>query len=224
MQTIAIPFIELLLSTFKETLNLINTSLEKGNYQPVFFVDINYVDFEPAIDYIINELQSQFIGLLFRPFRNYPQSYEVLSKYIDKDVAFFSAHVSIYENRYDDISTMHYLPFFGNDIYSVKVSVPFGSNPVEGEVGDFATHPNDISHVQFFNRQSLQVSPLSSIVVGDLRREYAHDPIISDILENYIEAKYSDEKYKVLNALSKVSEVQSSFSEFEKSQTYFLGP
>ena len=220
--TIAVPFIELPLSVFKEISVQISRSLERINYQPVFFVDLNYIDFESAIDFIANELQSQLIGLLFRPFRNVPQSYEALSKYVDKDVVFFSVHVSRYESLYNDISTMHYLPFFGNDIYAVKTPVPFGVNAREPQGERVAPIKDRLSYLRFFDRQSLQVTPLTSrqSVVDELIKEYEKDTVIKEILENYREARYDEEKYKVLNAFSKTSEVQSSFSEFERLQRY----
>lgn len=219
--TVAIPFIELPFSALKETFAQISKSLERINYQPVFFVDLNYHNFEQAIDFITNEIQSPLIGLIFRPFRNVPQSYEVLSKYIDKDVAFFSVQVPRYESQYNDISTMHYLPFFGNDVYAVKTPFPIGKG--REETGKKRIMPlNRLYYLRFFDKQNLQVIPViyKETIIEDLLKEYSNNVIIKKILENYHEASIDEEKYKVINAFSKTSEVLRSLSEFERFQKY----
>jgi len=71
----------------------INRSFEGRNQQPIFFVDPSYLDFEAAIDFIINDLQAKVVGLIYRPYKNVPLSYEALFKYVDKDVAFLNTQV-----------------------------------------------------------------------------------------------------------------------------------
>jgi hypothetical protein len=121
---------------------------------------------------------------------------------------------------------MHYLPFFGNDIYSVKVPVPFGNSPEEsqggGNISNSTNAVKDITHLRFFDRNSFQVTPITSHpkVIEELKQAYYRDPIIIDVLDNYQEAKFSDDKYTVVNALSKVTELQTSDAEFENFQQY----
>jgi len=219
LSPITIPFVELPFHTFQEVVRQINRSLERLNEQPVFFVDLNYTNFEQAIDFLANEIQSKMIGLIFRRFRQYPLSYDTLSKYVDKDIAFLAAQVYRYDPYYDDISAMHYLPFFGNDIYAVEIPTPFSSSAK----GDHIRPPQDrLKYIRFYDEKSLQVSPLASreSVIDRLASEFRSDAIISSILQHYREARTDDSKYKVLNAFSKVNELNTSSLEFERLQNY----
>jgi len=212
LNPIAIPFIDLPFHTFQDVSSQIGKSLERINRQPVFFIDIGYEDFESAVGLIANKLQSKFIGLYFRPYRMFPLHYEALSKYVDKDVGFFTVQVSRYDSDYNDISTMHYLPFFGNDIYAVRTPPPFGFSTK-------GTPPTSrLTSVRLFDRASLRVKQigLSPSTVSELADEYRNDEIITNILANYQEANVDDAKYQILRAFSKISELKSSLSEFER--------
>lgn len=216
LNPIAIPFIELPFHTFQDVLTQIDKELEQANRQPIFFVDIGYENFDVAVDLIANKLQSKMIGLYFRPFRMFPLHYEVLSRYVDKDIAFFTVQVSRYDPNYYDISTMHYLPFFGNDVYSVRTPPPFGGERKGTPLAD------RLIYVRLFDKESLRVRQirLVSSTINELADEYRNDDIITNILDNYTEANTDDAKYKVLRAFSKVSELKSSSSEFEIFQDF----
>jgi len=219
LNPITIPFLELPFHTFQETVTQVSKSLEKINLQTIFFVDINYTDFEPAIELLANELQSKMIGLIFRRYRSFPLSYEALSKYIDRDIVFFAVQVYRYDSYYDDISTMHYLPFFGNDIYAVETPAPYGSSTK----GEQVEPPKDrLQYVRLFDKESLRVVPIAATqsTLEKLKDEYHNDIIIRSIIDNFHEARTDDSKYKVLRAFSKVNELHSSSSEFERFQDY----
>ncbi|MGA2682978.1 MAG: hypothetical protein ABSF44_14405 [Candidatus Bathyarchaeia archaeon] len=225
---ISIPFIELPFSSFREMLLGIKRSCERSNQQPIFFVDPSYLDFEAAIDFITKELQAKIVGLIYRPYRNVPLSYETLFKYVDKDVAFLNTQVYRLDTQNRDISTMHYLPFLGNDLYSVMIPIPFGksdknSPKIEGESIKPPKPPKDkLDYVKFFDRKSLQVNALSDelSIISELRNQYEKDSIIENILEHYGEARTNEKIYTVLTALSKVNELNSSFAEFNSFQKY----
>jgi hypothetical protein len=53
-----------------------------------------------------------------------------------------------------------------------------------------------------------------------LSNQYEKDSIIENILEHYEEVRTDEDKYSVLNALSKVTELNSSFAEFTSFQKY----
>jgi hypothetical protein len=225
LKIITIPFLNLPFHLFQDMIAEIDKSLERIDCQTLFFVDIGYEKFESAIELIADKLEAKMIGLIFRPYRSFPLSYEVLSRYIDKDVVFFTVQVNRYDTNYDDISTMHYLPFFGNDIYAVKTPDPFGLSKKEEE--EEPTRPpkppkDRLQHIRLFDKKSLRVSPVSyePNIIEELANEYRHDDIVRNILENYREASYDDEKYKILRAFSKVGELNSSLSEFERFQDY----
>jgi len=220
LNPISIPFLRLPFNAFRDVITQIDKSLEKIDRQPLFFVDLNYDDFESAIDLIVNKLESKMVGLYFRRFSSYPQSYEVLSRYIETDVAFTTVQVDRYDYNYDDISTMHYLPFLGNDVYAVKTPSPFGRSITEEEGKG---PPQDrLAYVRLFDKESLRVRPitLARTTVERLADEYKDDSLITTILDNYDEANTDYAKYKVLRAFSKVSEVNSSLSEFSRLRDY----
>jgi len=225
LNIITIPFLNLPFHVFQGMITEIDKSLERIDRQALFFVDMGYEKFESAIELIADELEATMIGLIFKRYRRFPLSYEVLSRYIDKDVAFFTVQVNRYDTNYDDISTMHYLPFFGNDIYAVKTPAPFGPSKKDEE--EEPTRPpkppkDRLRYIRLFDKKSLRVRPVSyePSIIEKLADEYRHDDIIINILENYREASSDDEKYKVLRAFSKVSELNSSLSEFERFQDY----
>lgn len=224
LDIITIPFLNLPFHVFQDMITEIDKSIERIDRQALFFVDIGYEKFESAIELIADELEATMVGLIFKRYRSFPLSYEVLSRYIDKDIAFFTVQVNRYDSNYDDISTMHYLPFFGNDVYAVKTPAPFGpSKKTEEEPTRPPKPPQDrLQYIRLFDKESLRVSPVSyePAIVEKLANEYRHDDIVTNILENYREASSDDEKYKVLRAFSKVSELNSSLSEFERFQDY----
>jgi len=225
LDIITIPFLDLPFHVFQDIVTEIDKNLERIDRQALFFVDIGYEKFESAIELIADDLEAPMIGLIFKRYRRFPLSYEVLSRYIDKDIAFCMVQVNRYDSSYDDISTMHYLPFFGNDIYAVKTPAPFGpGKKVEEEEPSRPPKPpkDRLQYIRLFDRESLRVSPIlyEPSISEKLADEYENDVIVADILENYREARYDEEKYKVLRAFSKVSELNSSLSEFERFQDY----
>lgn len=215
---VSIPFLELPFSEFRNIAQEITRSLEIINSEPIFFIDMRYSEFELAIDWLVNHLQSKAIGIYYRPFKFVPLSYEVLSNYIDRDVAFISAQTSRYDSSYEDISTMHYLPFFGNDIYAVNTPPPFfrKETNLERVVRD------KLQSIRLFDRESLSLKPIQSAAstIDDYIHEYREDSIVSDILDNYREANVDDAKLTVLRAFTKISELNASSLELTKFQEF----
>lgn len=133
-----------------------------------------------------------------------------------------TAQISRRDHFYSDISTMHYLPFFGNDIYAVRTPAPFGGS----KKGERVKPPqNRLMYVRLFDEESLRIRPIEFVqpTIERLANEYKNDAIITDILNNYPEANTDYAKYRVLSAFSKVSELKSSSSEFARLQNYIKG-
>ncbi len=126
--------------------------------------------------------------------------------------------VSRHDADYDAISTMHYLPFSGNDVYAVQTPPPF-----EGRRG-IEPLRDHLKYVRFFDKTSLSIkqSRLAQPTINELADEYRNDKIMTNILDNYNEANTDHAKYQVLRAFSKVSERKSCSSEFERFQTLKL--
>lgn len=78
------------------------------------------------------------------------------------------------------------------------------------------------AYVRFFDKESLRVRPVrvAATTIEKLAQEYRNDALIPSILNNYDEANTDDAKYKVLRAFSKVSELNSSLSEFTRFQDH----
>lgn len=218
LSPISIPFIEL---PFQEYANLaikVNQDLEKINQQPVFFVDMNYKDFDKALNLIINDLQSNFVGLYFQSYRRAHISYEVLRDYVNRDVAFFAVQVE--RVGLNELSTMHYLPFFGNDIYAVEKPRGFSeTDPLTGKPKKQIVYNPE--NVRLFDRESLCVRHIAATpsLVEHLSDEYKQDPLIPTVLRNFQEAT-TKEKYEILSAFSKISELKASSIEFTNFQKY----
>lgn len=213
---ISIPFVELSFQEFSKLAIEVNRITEKMDRQAIFFVDMNYQDFKKAIDLIVNNLQSNVVGLYFQSYRRAHLSYEALREYIDKDVAFLTVQVE--RVGLNEIATMHYLPFFGNDIYAVEKPRGFSEKDEMGKPKKIMYSPQ---HVRLFDKNSLCVRHITAIpsVVEHLSEEYSRDPVIPTVLHNFQEATTKD-KYEILSAFSRVSELRSSSAEFANFQRF----
>ncbi|MCW3990779.1 MAG: hypothetical protein NWE88_11980 [Candidatus Bathyarchaeota archaeon] len=218
LNPITIPFLDLSIQTYKEVTVQIAKSLERINRQPLFFLDMKYAEFEAALDWIVNELQSNAVGLYHKAHRTVPLNFDVLSRYVDKDVAFISAQVRRYDPSHEDISTMHYLPFLGNDLYAVATPQPFGVRETDSGIGV----KDRLRSIRLFDKDSLCLKRIrgASSIIDELEYEYRSDSSITDILRNYHEANTDADKLTVLRAFSKISELKDSSSEFINLQEY----
>jgi len=218
MDVVTVPFIQLPFSILKKLTTEMHRDLTRGTGgEPLFFVDVNYHDFESVIHLLVDDLECQIVGLIQRRYSDYPLHYDYLRKYYDHDVAFMSVQTSRFDENFDDISTMHYLPFLGNDIYAVKVPKPFYD---EAELEKPSKEPR-LSKIRFFDKQSLKVKPAGSFdterVLADIR--YQDQDIIRDMLDNREEVNGDNAKFQVLNSFSKVHELNTSQLEFQDLRT-----
>jgi hypothetical protein len=217
LSQVSIPFIDLPFQEYADLVIKVNRSLERINQQPIFFVDMNYDDFDKALNLIVNDLQSNIVGLYFQSYKRAHKSYEVLRDYVNKDVAFFAAQVE--RVGLNELSTMHYLPFFGNDIYAVEKPRGFSEiDPLTGKPKKIVYNPEN---VRLFDKESLRLRHIAAdpALVERLSDEYKKDPLIPTVLRNFHEANVK-EKYEILSAFSKISELNSSSTEFITLQKY----
>lgn len=117
-------------------------------------------------------------------------------------------------DRLTEYSTLHYLPFLGNDLYAILQPAPAIIKPED------RNKPKNIENLKVLNTKDLTVNPL-------LKKTVTAETIISEIdskeerqlktiLENLVEAITDNQKYKVVNALTRVHELKSSTKEFSK--------
>lgn len=223
LDLIAIPFLDLPLEVMKSTILNVGKSVEKINREPFFVIDMKYPRFSEVIELLVENLQSKIIGLIFRDYLKCVQSYEALAKYDDHDVAFFSLQVDRIDLERDNLSTMHYLPFLGNDIYSVVIPGPFIPSPSDkNSTEDRVSSVHNLRNIRIFDKRSLQVNEIRSYEHLDekISSEYKDDNIIQVMLKNFAEAETDNRKYGMLNAFSRVDELKSSLSEFNNLQRY----
>jgi hypothetical protein len=174
--------------------------------------------FTQLVDYLITDLKSSMISLIYRDYFANIHNYEAIFKYADKDVAFLSLQVERFDENRENISTMHCLPFLTNDIYSVEIPPAFG--PVKNKK---PSTPR-LDRVKLFDKSSLQVNKIASFynLEQKMKNEYEDDLIVRSILENYREAEHDSDirKIQTLTAFSKVDELKSSSSEFLNLQRF----
>jgi hypothetical protein len=225
LNPITIPFFELPFQEWEKQVIEIDKSIEMIGNQPVFFLDMAYPEIDKALDLLVNKLQLNIVGLYFKPYRRATVAYEALRNYVEKNVAFITVNVdrTDIKNTMTMLSTMHYLPFFGNDICAIKRPMGFQKKIID-QNGNIRTVPFDYSimHINLFDKQSLCIQPIrqAQATMNRLTFEYKNDTFIPQILANYETANGAKAQYEVLNAFSKVSELKDSTSEFGVFQQY----
>ena len=217
LDVISIPFLDLPPTTYKKLISKVSKTLEQLHCYPFFVIDMKYDGFSQIIDYIISDSQSRIIGLYFRDYLKSVQSYYALSKHAEKEVVFFSMQVERIDYLRNSISAMNYLPFFANDIYSVEIPSQFVPNPKKKSATSF-----NLGNIRLFSQSTLQVNEIAfnSCLDDKIVNDYKGDRIIQEMLENYTEAATDERKYGMLNAFSKVDELRSSLSEFNRLRKY----
>ena len=108
------------------------------------------------------------------------------------------------------------------------IPIPFGKTetnvPQQEQESTKPPKPvkDKLEYVRFFDRKSLQVKALSDepSIISELSNQYEKDTVIENILEHYEEVRTDENKYSILNALSKVNELNSSSAEFTSFQKY----
>jgi len=228
LKLITIPFIELPFSQYKDIIRGIYQVLDKSGEQPVFFIDMRYKDFKKTIDLLANDYQTNMIGVYHRKYRHANINYDYLTdEYSRKDIAFLAA--SVERSSLQDISTMHYLPFMGNDVYAIKRKRGFPKY-AKDENGDYtrdakgklvveaSTYTTD--NIKFFNRDNLRIENINTDTqtVQRFLTEYDGDYFITSLLKNYRNIEGKKEDVEALRAFSRVSELKSSQTEFTSFQ------
>lgn len=223
LNPITIPFIDLPLEQYKKLIHDVYVSLNTIGVQPVFFLDLKYEHkhFQEILDLLVNTYQSNLVGLYYSPYRLANLNYEVLREYVRKDVAFLAALVD--RSSLYDISTMHYLPFFGNDIYAIKRPLGF-TKYVRNPSGIRVQAPVEYTakKIALFDRTNLCIENINKKpeLVDAFLAEYRNDNFITSILRNYKNIEGIKRDCEALKAFSKISELKSSQSEFGNFQSF----
>lgn len=219
LDIITIPYLRLPISEYEKFITSITNEIRSQNKEPLFIFDLDYQKrgdrFEDAMSFFIKKSDIKLMAFANRSFTSAPISYDVLSQYVTKDVAFFTYEVEREDKRNAEISKMHCFPFIGNDVYSVKTPryVPDPNKP-EVEATKEA--------IKFFNPSNLLIEQ-SAIRLKQPKRvleemKESGDKWLNDIIGDYDIIGKDQDKIKVINALSKIHELKTSSAEFNELQ------
>ncbi len=209
---ISIPALNLPLSKLKNTLKDAHDAIERLGKQSLFSFDLKYQNFSEILEYVTTEFHTNLINLVYRKKRDVPQHYEFLGKFARKDVAFLMTDVSRVDFDHDELSPMHYMPFLGNDLFAIEIPPP--AIPKKGAL----KKDRNIANLKILNKNELTIEPLiRSQITRDQILQQLGNPSNDDLdirLQSLEEAKTDNDKYKVLNALTRIQELKVSTSEF----------
>lgn len=213
--SVSIPKIPL--TKAKKIMVDINKTVERQNTSCIFFLEMGR-EFPELLNYATNILGQQLVGVYHKRFDRAIQSYEAIRTYHDKDVAFVVANATRYDTRYDDISTMHYMPFLSNDIFTSQVPTP----PIVKPDKPLPDNKARLSGLRLFDRNRLTLDPILNQPnnVDQLLDEIGrtNDHSLRNMLDNWQDAGEpgDDLKLRRLSAFTKIHEAKVSSLEFVK--------
>lgn len=215
---ISIPHIPLPLVELKKTLKTVDETVQKLGKQVFFSLDLRYDNFSELLEYLAIDLQAPILNLIYRKYRDARNNYRELRKYVRKDIAFVTTEIERMDIDHSNLSTMHYMPFLGNDLYSIETPPP--NIPKPGK----PPKPKNLTNLRILNKDDLTLIPLNdgnipnSKILSQLGN--AVEDKLDEKLKHLTEAKSDSMKYDIINALTRVHELKISTSEFEQFQTH----
>jgi hypothetical protein len=227
LEIITIPFLNLPLQDYKLLIKEITNGVRNQNLEPFFIFDLDYGKnnkFEDAISFFIKDMGIKLLGLRHKSFARNAVSYDILSNYVNSDVALFSYDVDRADMHNSDISTMHYLPFLGEDVYAVK-SPKF--KPKADNKANSQKNMNPVTHekkeaIRIFDPRALLIRPASERIrnVDNILQEMDQvgNTRLFALIDEYDRTKTNPDELTIFRALSKFHELKSSTKEFEKLQ------
>ena len=217
MNTITIPSLNLQLSEMKKVMKEITEFITKDGSTPVFFFELGK-NFPELLKYATHDLQIQLIGINYKKYTSAIQSYEAMRDVYDKDVAFFVANTSRADPSFDEISTMHYLPFLSNDIFSSFIPTPKITTDIKSEQESVVQ--NKLDQVKLFDKTELKIRKITKGFDKNQilkQMDKFEDVRLTEMLDNFQDAGKPNQTTKLneLKAFSKIHEVMASSSEFD---------
>lgn len=209
---ISIPHFDLPFSQLQQVLKMTNDSIQKLDKEAMFTLDLRYPQFTELLDYVAEEFQSKIISLVYRKYRDVRHNYRHLRNYARRDIAFLMTEVERADLESTNLSTMHYLPFLGNDIYAVELPPP--NIPEEGK----PPKPKNPANIKVMNRNELTIEsfPTKSTSNTEILEELGNVEYdkLSEKLSNIDQVRTDDRKYDIVNALTRIHELKVSTEEF----------
>jgi len=218
---ISVPIPNLPLSDAKMLMKETKNSIEKEDNSTIFFFELGK-NFPPLLKYATNDLDQNLIGINYKRYTQAVHSYEAIRTYYDKDIAFLVANTKRQDGYFDDLSTMHYLPFLSNDLFASFV-------PPQAFGGFKEQTPSEkLKSVRLFNRNNLLLERINdaSFNVDEILNQVGRpkETTLTNMLLNYKEAGNSKDPTKLnrLKAFTKVHEAKTSNKEFDTLRKHII--
>jgi len=229
LSIITVPYLGLPLSDYKQLVTETAKIIRNQGREPLYIFDLDYQKrgdkFAEAVSFLIKEAEIKLIAFPYRSFVRNAISYDTLSQYITKDVAFLSINTEREDELNSQISTMHYLPFMGNDIYAIK-SPRYVPPPEQAETSAAGTSGKKqeltTDSIKFFNPRNLLIESSAQrvrqppLVLEEMNEK--NNSKLLEVLDDYGNIGTDSDKMNVFRALSKIHELKSSTKEFAKLQ------
>ena len=208
---ISIPPLGLPPGEAKPIMREADEAILKLGCQPLFSVDVRHGGFGELVDYLADDLQAPMINLRYGKRRYFSQHYLHLARLADKDVAFLMTGVARADSDHGELSTMHYMPFLGNDLFAVETPPPAISP---------SDKPKNIENLRALYRDELTILPVTDPRMSDLEvLDLEGNPVSEDLnlrLRNVREASRDAKKYSIINAITRIQELLGSSVEFSR--------
>jgi hypothetical protein len=221
LSTICVPWLAF---SREKTVRFYDEILQNSDDNFIFYLDAdaNPDDLEYILKFIKQQIETeriQFVGILHQPVRKALRSYDVVWESLKgsdvgivlSDIERVDIHNPI-SAAY--VSSSHLNEFIVGDVFMSRVSGGGGGKPSQ----------TPVSHrLKIFNSKELSVKPIEKYSDKDWIQNITQtipDNTLSRKLENYQEADIDQEKYNILNYVTKVHEFILSSDEFVKSQEY----
>jgi len=240
----SVPYLGLPLAEAKKAAREAGEAISRLGGQPLFSVDMRRPGFEDLLDYLADDMQASLINLRYGKRRDFSQHYLHLERFAGRDVAFLMTGVARADSDHDNLSTMHYMPFLGNDLFAIEAPFPVipkakkksaGPPPLPGgsraggpSAGGTPPRSGGVSHAKPMNVENLRAlhrDELTILPITDPRMsvravlDLEGNPVSDDLrltVRNVKEAEYDMKKYSIINALTRIQELLGSTSEFSK--------
>lgn len=206
---ISVPHLDLPLGSLKKTLSDAAEAIAKLGRQPLFSADLGYGKFPQILDYLVDDLQSDMIALNHRKRRDFPQHYDGMGSLARKDVAFLMTGIDRMDAEHGDLSTMHYMPFFGNDLMAVETPPPAIAP---------SDKPKNPANLKALDRDELVLLPVTDDRVSEKNiLDRAWDQMPADLrhdISHIDEIRRDPKKYSIINSMTRLQELITSTDEF----------
>ena len=221
LDVITIPYLNLPLSEYEELVKSVTRELHRENKEPMFVFDLEYQKrgdkFEDAMKFLIDKAKSKLIAFPNKSFQNSAVSYDILSGYSEKEVAFVTFEVERAYKTGDTLSKMHSHPFIGHDIYAVKTPRYF---PPADESVETAPYVKQKESIQFFNPDNLLIQSSTERIKNIPKIldeiDQKDNRWMKTILNDFEKIKTEQDEIYIIDAISKIHELKSSTAEFEE--------